>query len=255
MPSLKLNKIKNIDIIGDVHGCYDELCLLLGKLGYTLDESCLLRNQPALKHAQNRTVVFVGDLVDRGPKIKEVLLLAMNVLQHCNGYCVLGNHEDKLLRYLKGNPVNIGAGLQTTIDQITTASTEFKASLKNLLDNLPTHIMFDDNKLVVVHAGLKEKYHGVNSIRARVFALYGDVTGKKDNLGYPIRGDWGNDYKGKAYVVYGHTPIDIAKWINNTICIDTGCVFGHKLTALRYPQLEWVEVSAKKIYFKKESVK
>jgi len=254
MAILILNQNQNVDIIGDVHGCYDELCSLLKKLGYSLDENHIFKNQPALSHPQNRAVVFVGDLVDRGPKIKEVLLLVMNILQHGKGYSVLGNHEDKLLRYLKGNPVTISPGLQTTIDQISSTSLEFKESLKAMLENLPTHIVFDNNKLVVAHAGLKEKYHGISSARERVFALYGDITGKKDEYGYPIRRDWETHYKGKAYVVYGHTPIDTATWVNNAICIDTGCVFGQRLTALRYPKLELLDIKAKKIYFKKKTV-
>tara|TARA_R110002110_G_scaffold166602_1_gene367234 strand:- start:22292 stop:23053 length:762 start_codon:yes stop_codon:yes gene_type:complete len=247
--ALKLDKLKNIDIIGDVHGCYDELCLLLEKLGYALDESCITSNQPALKHSDNRKIVFVGDLVDRGPKIKQVLLLAENIIKHGGGYCVLGNHEDKLCRYLKGNPVNIGPGLQTTIDQLEPISSENKKTLVAMLEGLPTHIMFDDKNLIVVHAGLQEKYHGVSSKRERVFALYGDVTGRVDDFGLPIRGHWEHDYKGKAYVVYGHTPVESATWCNKTICIDTGCVFGNKLTALRYPQMDIIEVEAGKNYF------
>jgi diadenosine tetraphosphatase ApaH/serine/threonine PP2A family protein phosphatase len=64
-----------------------------------------------------------------------------------------------------------------------------------------------------------------------------------------VRYPWANDYTGRATVVYGHTPVRTPTWVNNTICIDTGCVFGGALTALRYPERELVAVPAEREYF------
>ena len=103
--------------------------------------------------------------------------------------------------------------------------------------------------MVVAHAGLKEKYQGRGSGRVRDFCLYGDTTGETDEYGLPVRLPWANEYRGKATVVYGHTPTPDVEAINNTFCIDTGCVFGGKLTAWRYPEKEIVQVDALKEYY------
>ena len=109
--------------------------------------------------------------------------------------------------------------------------------------------MLDDGRLVVAHAGLKEAYHGRASGRVRSFALYGDSTGETDEYGLPVRYPWANDYRGKAMVLYGHTPIPEPEWVNNTLCLDTGCVFGGSLTALRYPEKEIVAVPAQQVWY------
>ena len=95
---------------------------------------------------------------------------------------------------------------------------------------------------------MKQEMQGRGSAAVRAFALYGETTGEIDDYGLPVRYDWATEYRGGAMVVYGHTPTPVAEWINNTICIDTGCVFGGKLTALRYPERELVEVPAARIY-------
>ena len=115
--------------------------------------------------------------------------------------------------------------------------------------DLVSHVVLDDGKLVVAHAGLKEAYHGRASGRVRSFALYGDTTGETDEFGLPVRYAWANDYRGRAMVLYGHTPTPEAEWVNNTMCLDTGCVFGGKLTALRYPEKDLVSVTARKVWY------
>jgi protein phosphatase len=107
----------------------------------------------------------------------------------------------------------------------------------------------DHGKLVVAHAGLKEQFHGQDTKASRTFALYGEVTGQKDIHGLPIRGNWPDRYKGEPWVVYGHVPFPEPHWQNNTVGIDTGCVFGGKLTALRYPEMETVSVIAERVYY------
>src|ERR1700754_1816372 len=111
-----------------------------------------------------------------------------------------------------------------------------------------SHCVLDGGRLVVAHGGLREEMHGRGSGAVRDFCMYGETTGEIDEFGLPVRYNWAAEYKGKAMVVYGHTPVPQAQWLNRTIDIDTGCVFGGKLTALRYPEKELVSVAAARIY-------
>lgn len=241
------------DIIGDVHGCYDELCNLLEVLGYQVDrENASLISAPMTTNAEGytrfRKPVFVGDLVDRGPKSPQVLRLVMNMVSNGLALCVPGNHDAKLLRYLNGKNVQLRHGLEQTVAQLTSETPEFLESVKSFIDGLISHYVLDDGKLVVAHAGLKESMQGRGSGAVREFCLYGETTGETDEFGLPVRYNWALEYKGRAMVVYGHTPVPAAQWLNNTIDIDTGCVFGASLTALRYPERELVSVPALEQY-------
>lgn len=241
------------DIIGDVHGCYDELCNLLEVLGYRVDkENASLISAPMTTNADGytrfRKPVFVGDLVDRGPKSPQVLRLVMNMVNNGLALCVPGNHDAKLLRYLNGKNVQLRHGLEQTVAQLTSETPEFLDAVKSFIDGLISHYVLDDGKLVVAHAGLKESMQGRGSGAVREFCLYGETTGETDEFGLPIRYNWAMEYKGRAMVVYGHTPVPTAQWWNNTIDIDTGCVFGASLTALRYPERELVSVPALEQY-------
>ncbi|MFD4523332.1 polynucleotide kinase-phosphatase [Streptomyces sp. NPDC058470] len=226
------------DIIGDIHGCASELETLLGKLGYVDGV-----------HAQGRTAVFVGDLVDRGPDTPGVLRRVMSMVGSGNALCVPGNHENKLGRHLKGRQVQHSHGLAETVEQLAQESEEFIAGVREFVDGLVSHYVLDGGRLVVCHAGLPEKYHGRTSGRVRSHALYGDTTGETDEFGLPVRYPWAEDYRGRAAVVYGHTPVPTATWLNNTICLDTGAVFGGKLTALRWPERELVDVPAERVWY------
>jgi protein phosphatase len=226
------------DIIGDIHGCASELETLLGKLGYA-DGA----------HPEGRTAVFVGDLVDRGPDTPGVLRRVMSMVASGDALCVPGNHENKLGRYLKGRKVQHSHGLAETIEQLDGESDEFRARVREFVDGLVSHYVLDGGRLVVCHAGLPEKYHGRTSGRVRSHALYGDTTGETDEFGLPVRYPWAEDYRGRAAVVYGHTPVPTATWLNNTICLDTGAVFGGKLTALRWPERELVDVPAERVWY------
>ena len=229
------------DIIGDIHGCYDELVTLLEELGY--------ENKDGLyKHPEGRKPVFAGDLVDRGPKTPEVLKLVMSLVNANLAWCVPGNHDIKLFRWLNGKNVHIAHGLKETIDQLQHEPPSFKEEIKTFIDGLISHYVFDNGNLVVAHAGLREDMQGRGSGAVREFCLYGETTGETDEFGLPVRYNWAADYKGKAMVVYGHTPVPEAQWLNRTIDIDTGCVFGGKLTALRYPEKELVSVPADSVY-------
>jgi protein phosphatase len=240
------NEMGPFDIIGDVHGCYDELLELLNRLGYKPNSDGIMY------HPEGRRVVFVGDLVDRGPKILETVNLAISMIDAKQALCVPGNHDMKLHRYLKGNRVQINHGLQSSIDQLQALSSEeadsWKARYQSFIDKLHSHLVIDGGKLVVAHAGMKEEFHGRSSDRIWSFALYGATTGEVDEYGLPVRLNWAADYRGSATVVYGHTPVAEAIWLNNTINIDTGCVFGGDLTALRWPERELVDVPAHETY-------
>ncbi|MEU4263069.1 polynucleotide kinase-phosphatase [Streptomyces argenteolus] len=229
------------DIIGDIHGCSAELESLLGKLGYA-DGA----------HPEGRTAVFVGDLVDRGPDSPGVLRRVMSMVAAGDALCVPGNHENKLGRYLGGRRVQVTYGLAETIEQLERVDAEdpeFRERVKEFIDGLVSHYVLDGGKLVVCHAGLPEKYHGRTSGRVRSHALYGDTTGETDEFGLPVRYPWAEDYRGRAAVVYGHTPVPTTSWVNNTLCLDTGAVFGGRMTALRWPEREIVDVPAEKVWY------
>ncbi|MEU8912835.1 polynucleotide kinase-phosphatase [Streptomyces nigrescens] len=236
------------DIIGDIHGCRSELETLLGRLGYALVRDALGRPVDAA-HPEGRTAVFVGDLVDRGPDSPGVLRLVMGMVGAGHALCVPGNHENKLGRYLKGRKVQHTHGLAETIEQLEKEDAAFRAEVGAFLQGLVSHYVLDGGGLVVCHAGLPEKYHGRTSGRVRSFALYGDTTGETDEFGLPVRYPWAEDYRGRAAVVYGHTPTPRATWLNNTLCLDTGCVFGGAMTALRWPERELVDVPAERVWY------
>ncbi|MDE0009675.1 MAG: polynucleotide kinase-phosphatase [Candidatus Poribacteria bacterium] len=235
------------DIIGDIHGCYDELVELLQKLGYEI--STQSNGDTIVEPPQGRRAIFVGDYVDRGPKVTQVLRLIMRMHETGAALCVPGNHDVKLVRALRGKNVKPTHGLAESLAQLAQESTEFKTQVAEFLDGLVSHYVLDTGKLVVAHAGMKAELQGRASGRVREFAMYGETTGETDEFGLPIRLNWAEAYRGAATVVYGHTPVTEPQWVNRTINIDTGCVFGGKLTALRYPEREIVSVPAHQTYY------
>ncbi|OII66775.1 polynucleotide kinase-phosphatase [Streptomyces sp. CC77] len=226
------------DVIGDIHGCASELEALLAKLGYEDG-----------RHPDGRTAVFVGDLVDRGPDSPGVLRRVMGMVASGDALCVPGNHENKLGRWLNGRKVQLTHGLAETVEQLEREDDAFRQQVRQFIDGLVSHYVLDGGDLVVCHAGLPEKYHGRTSGRVRSHALYGDTTGETDEFGLPVRYPWAEEYRGRATVVYGHTPVPTTSWLNNTICLDTGAVFGGRLTALRWPERELVDVPAEKVWY------
>src|SRR5580704_10212341 len=232
------------DIIGDVHGCYAELVELLSELGYETEADGVTVTPP-----DDRRAVFVGDYGDRGPDTPRVLKLVMAMAEAGTAICLPGNHDIKLVRKLKGRDVQITHGLGETLEQLEAEPAEFHERVRDFLDKLVSHVVLDDGKLVVAHAGMKEAYQGRSSGRVRDFALFGETTGETDEFGLPVRLQWAADYRGKAAIVYGHTPVAEAEWLNHTINIDTGCVFGGRLSALRWPERELVSVPASRIYY------
>jgi protein phosphatase len=253
------------DVIGDVHGCRHELELLLGELGYAIDRDD--RGRPVnARHPAGRRVIFLGDLVDRGPDTPGVLRLAMGMVAAGTALCVPGNHEAKLLRALRaglgggsegGSPpsgqqsrsVRVSHGLAESLAQLEREPPEFRGEVERFIDGLVSHYVLDGGKLVVAHAGLSEHLQGRASGRVREFCLYGQTTGETDEYGLPVRYPWAEDYRGRAMVLYGHTPVPGPEWVNNTLCLDTGCVFGGRLSALQYPERALVSVPASRVHY------
>lgn len=227
------------DIIGDIHGCYDELEGLTIRLGYTWEND-------GPQHPEDRRLVFLGDLTDRGPKSLQTIELIADLVKDERALYVPGNHCNKLYRYLLGRPVQVKHGLETTVAELDglnqRARKKITHTFMSLYKKSPLYLTLDNQHLVVAHAGIKEEDIGRTNKRIESFVLYGDTTGLKDERGLPERLDWAKDYLGDAWIVYGHTPVHDARFKNRTVNIDTGCVFGGKLSALRYPEMDTISV-------------
>ncbi|MCE5193617.1 AAA family ATPase [bacterium] len=234
------------DVIGDLHGCSDELLSLLRVMGYQVENPGDLI--PRITPPEGRTAVFVGDFIDRGPDNVRTLLIVMAMVRYGAALAVPGNHDEKLLRALQGAPVKITSGLDRTLQELDAAGEEMRALVRDFLTGLPSHLVLDHGNLVVAHAGLPRELHGIDSAQARDVALFGTPTGRRDAFGLKILMDWAHAYTGDAIVVWGHLPVAEAMWVGNTIDIDTGCVHGGSLTALRYPERELVSVPAARVY-------
>ncbi|WLR51604.1 bis(5'-nucleosyl)-tetraphosphatase PrpE [Bacillus tianshenii] len=234
------------DIIGDIHGCFDEFKELTEKLGYQWKDGIPI-------HPNRRKLVFVGDLTDRGPKSIEVIETVWKLVVDQNwGHYVPGNHCDKLYRFFLGRNVQITHGLETTVaewEALPAAQQQkVREHFMKLYETSPLYWQLDNNQLVVAHAGIRSDYIGKNNKRVKTFVLYGDITGEKHPDGSPVRRDWAKRYNGQAWIVYGHTPVKEPRKVNHTYNIDTGCVFGNKLTGLRYPEMELLSVSSSMPY-------
>ncbi|ESU32698.1 hypothetical protein G3A_10165 [Bacillus sp. 17376] len=226
----------NLDIIGDIHGCYDEFEELTKKLGYDWTTGLPL-------HPVGRHLAFVGDLTDRGPEsLKTANLVWELVVDKKSAFYVPGNHCNKLYRYLLGNKVQTTHGLETTVSEFMSLKTEqkneFREKFMALYETAPLYHVLDKDRLLIAHAGIREDYIGKNNSKVKTFVLYGDITGQTNADGTPVRRDWAKNYQGRATIVYGHTPVREPRILNNTYNIDTGAVFGGNLTALRYPEME-----------------
>ena len=243
------------DIVGDVHGCFEELVELLESLGYAFEpyrafgggaEADAGEEAPIVaRHPEGRQAVFVGDVADRGPRNVDCWRTVMGMCAAGSARAVIGNHDYKLNRWLRGAKVSLAHGLDLTVAELERATPAFRERLSAFVYDLRSHLWLDGGRLVVAHAGLKAEMHGRGSAAVRSFAMYGETTGETDEFGLPVRLDWAREYRGEAAVVYGHVPTPDAEWLGDTLCVDTGCVYGHRLTALRWPERELVSVAAR----------
>ena len=237
------------DVIGDVHGCARELVLLLRRLGYRRDSP-----RSPFRHPRGRRAILVGDLVDRGPGVVGAVEIAMRMVAAGSALCVPGNHDTTLVRCLEGGRVERSPGLLRSLRQIQALPAprrrRFIEEFRAFVASLPPHVVLDRRRLAVAHAGLRTDHVGRHSPEVRRFALHGETTGEIDRYGLPVRLKWAAAYRGRALVIYGHTPVRAPEWIRNTVNIDTGCVYGGKLTALRYPEKTIVSVPADRVYYR-----
>ncbi|MEQ1695830.1 MAG: metallophosphoesterase [Hyphomicrobiaceae bacterium] len=237
------------DIIGDIHGCADELVELLGLLGYQIALTGAGTERFATVTASpGRRAFFVGDLIDRGPDGPDVMRIVMAMVQAGHALCVAGNHDTAFGRWLEGHKTTLNHGLEATARQFSLESPQFRDSVLTFIDGLKAHLWVDGGRLAIAHAGVKQSMLGRSSGKVRAFALYGDTEPKKSPDGLPSRYHWALDDHGETAVVYGHTPVAEAAWVNNTLCVDTGCCYGGKLTAVRWPEREIVSVQARANY-------
>jgi protein phosphatase len=233
------------DIVGDVHGCLDELLNLMAALGYRVEPQAIAF---AVSPPQGRKLAFVGDLVNRGPATPGVLRLVISMVHAGQALCVPGNQDMELVAALKGSQARPTPGMARSLEQFADEPAEFRAAVIEFFETLSGHLVLDSGKLVIAHAGLPQRMQGSHSARARAFALNGETTGERDEFGLAVRCNWAADYRGKALVVFGHTPVAEPLWLNHTVNIDTGCVYGGQLTALRYPERKTVSVPARAVY-------
>ncbi|GAA0593332.1 bis(5'-nucleosyl)-tetraphosphatase PrpE [Virgibacillus siamensis] len=229
-----------LDIIGDVHGCMNELHHLFITLGYHKKHGIYV-------HSDSRIPVFLGDITDRGPDSIELIKLVYEmVIVHRQAKYIPGNHCNKLYRYFLGNNVQQRHGLETTVAEYKALSpseqTEIRKKFIKLYEDAPLYLVLPKADCIVAHAGIKESYIGRTDKEVKTFVLYGDITGKFHQDGRPVRRDWAQHYNGKRWVVYGHTPVKEPRIVGKTINIDTGCVFGNALTAFRLPEEQVVSV-------------
>ncbi|MCJ7840350.1 bis(5'-nucleosyl)-tetraphosphatase PrpE [Lederbergia sp. NSJ-179] len=228
-----------MDIIGDIHGCFQEFQQLTQKLGYSWETGLPV-------HPEKRRLGFIGDITDRGPHSLRMIELTWKLWKHHGAYYVPGNHCNKLYRYFLGRKVQIKHGLETTVAELDQLSAKkfnhFKSMFMELYERSPLYQILDNGRLIMAHAGIKEEYIGKHNKSVKTFVLYGDITGEALPDGRPVRRDWAKHYKGEAYIIYGHTPVRQPRQMGKTLNIDTGAVFGGHLTAVRYPEIELVSV-------------
>lgn len=236
-------------IIGDIHGCFDEFKSLTITLGYTWETGIPLH--------PNKQIVFIGDITDRGPASLQMIEIVWELVVNKNiAYYSPGNHCNKLYRYFLGRNVQITHGLETTVAEYQSLSKQKQHTIKQkmieLYETSPLYHILDNGKLITCHAGIQEEFVGHYHRTVEKFVLYGDITGEKNVDGTPVRKDWASLYSGDKFIVYGHTPVHEPRILHNAFNIDTGCVFGGRLTALNYPELTVTQVQSNMPYLQEK---
>ncbi|MFY3791119.1 polynucleotide kinase-phosphatase [Ureibacillus sp. MALMAid1270] len=245
---LHLDLGNGIDIIGDIHGCYDEMIQLLEKLGYEQNA------EQYYIHPEGRKFLSLGDIMSRGPQSMKTMEFFLRHVNNGLAYMIDSNHGWKIARWLDGKNVTLSHGdelveaefRQYEVTHGTEKADTLKYAIKDLLLKSPSHYVITKNgipTLVCTHAGMKDEFIGKQSFDISDFCRYGDNEGL-DDTGRPIRKDWTIHHKTNTLIVWGHDPKPKPLVINNTINIDQGVVFGGELTAFRYPEKEFVAIQA-----------
>lgn len=232
------------DLIGDVHGCLTELERLLERLEYEFEDDVWC-------HPEGRTAIFLGDVVDRGPQVPEVIVEVSEMVRQGSGLYVPGNHDERFAAFLAGEDLQLAYGLEQTVDQLADLDGSARADALErfweMYNQAPPYLWLDDGRLVAVHGGLEEPMIGSFDAQIWQFCLMGKIA-MEASFGIR-RVEWAGDYGGEALVAYGHTPCARAAFLNNTINLDQGCVFGGALSALCYPERSVVTLRAARPYF------
>ena len=211
--------MERIFAIGDIHGCMDKLGTLIDRLDIEFERD---------------TLVFIGDYIDRGPRSFEVVEYLINFKKrHQNIVFLKGNHEDMLEKYLSGVDrfTYLANGGQQTLDSYleqdrTPKTFPIPDSHLDFFKSLV--LFFETDQYIFVHAGLKNK-------------IPLDLQKTHDLLW--IRSEFiHSDYDFGKQVVFGHTPFPEPLVLPNKIGIDTGAVYGNKLTCVKLPELEFYQV-------------
>lgn len=233
-------------VIGDPHGCYDETLELIDR------------------HGDGRVVIFVGDLVDKGPRPHRVVEL-VKVL---GAKCALGNHEDNHVRYAahearrratgKKNPMKRDAAFKDTHSKLA----ESRLGLIPFMQSFPHFIRLkyvgpQHSDVVVLHGGLlpghtPESMDWKKIIRVRNVHVDGKFANLDECSNDPSLPFWTELYDGDDWIIYGHAPFLNPRVQNRTVGLDTGCVYGNRLTGIKLPEMELVQVDARREYVKKE---
>ncbi|MDQ0269625.1 polynucleotide kinase-phosphatase [Cytobacillus purgationiresistens] len=241
-----------IDIIGDVHGCFAELMLLLEKLGYEKND------EGFYVHPFGRKFLSLGDIMSRGPSSLKTIQFFIKHVQNGFAYMIDSNHGWKIARWLDGRDVSLKHGDEKTAEEINRWLAELdeihreseKTKMREFLLNVPSHYIVIKNGipvLVCTHAGIKDEFIGKQSKVISDFCRFGDTDGFDEN-NQPIRKDWFTHHRNGQLIVWGHDPKPQPLLVNNTINIDQGVVFGGKLTAYRFPEKTFTSIHALEDY-------
>jgi len=206
-------------VIGDIHGCFDELIDLLELID--------------LK--QNDRVVAVGDLVVKGEKNREVLDRFIDDRRFSS---VIGNHDRVLRQSWRGEPVRLTKAQRKTQTELNSNRARYAAYLKSL------RYTIDLGSHLVVHAGVRPGVRLDRQMAADMTQIRTMGTNPASRKGVP----WYKVYRGKKIVLFGHWPAAAPRVAPRAIGLDTGCVYGGRLTAFIIEAAEFVSVPARRAY-------
>ena len=206
-------------VVGDIHGCYDELMELVEKVDLGKDDR----------------VVSVGDLITKGPKSREVLELFMTDARFST---VIGNHDLALRRKWNGEEIELKAAQKEAHKELRGE----KDAYASFFNRLPFTIDLDTH--LVVHAGLRPNVELHSQTTDDMVLIRTLGPDRESDEGTP----WYHVYYGEKIVLFGHWPAPEPRRGKQAIGLDTGCVYGYNLTAYIIESDEFVTVKAKKAY-------